>query len=156
MARAAALSAHALRDLDAALASLRRWRDESWAESADARATVLSALGAQWIVSDFGSMTSIGGWAAGLAAGPSMEVDALEDHAALIYCSGVIALHQVQRGDGLPDPAACLEHYRARLFSSHRTLDRNLVVATAEHPAGWLTSMGQSAALQELAALVDS
>jgi hypothetical protein len=155
VAHAARLSTLALTDLEAALAALQRWRVESLAESAGTRAVVLAALGAQWIVSDFGSMTSIAAWSASVTATPPLQLDALEDHAALIYCAGVIALHQVQQGDGLPDPAACLEHYCARLYARHRRLDRNLVVATAEHPAGWLTSMGQAAALQQLAALID-
>jgi hypothetical protein len=153
---AAQLSTLALTDLEAALVALQRWRAEALSESASTRAVVLAALGAQWIVSDFGSMTSIDAWTAGVTATPPPLLDALEDHAALIYCAGVIALHQVQRGDGLPDPAACLEHYCARLYAAHRRLDRNLVVATAEHPAGWLTGMGQTAALQQLAALIDT
>lgn len=153
---AAQLSIRALTDLEAALSELERWRTAALAMEADARAVVLAALGAQWIVSDFGSLNEIDAWAAGVAATPPLAIDELEDHAALIYCAGVIALHQVQRGTGLPDAALCLDHYRQRLFAAHRRLDRNLVVATAEHPAGWLTGMGQTVALQQLAALVET
>lgn len=153
--RAAQLSADALTDLPAALAELERWRADAIAGSAAARAVVLSALGAQWIVSDFGSLASIDSWAAGVAATP-LALDDLEDHAALIYCAGVIALHQVQMGTGLPDAEACLDHYGRRLYAAHRRLDCSLVVATAEHPAGWLTGAGKSAALEQLAALVET
>lgn len=152
---AARLSASALIDLDAALTVLARWRDESLADGAPARAAVLASLGVQWIVSDFGSLSAIDAWARGVTESPTLAIEALEDHAALIYCAGLIALHQVHRGDGLPEPAQCLDLYRQRLFAAHRRLDPNLVVATAEHPAAWLTSMGQSAALQQLAALVE-
>lgn len=159
VARAAHLSTLALTDLEPALLDLQRWRAEALAESAAVRAVILAALGAQWIVSDFGSMTAIAAWTAGVTAVPPPVLGALEDHAALIYCAGVIALHQVQQVQqeaGLPDPATCLEHYCARLYAAHRGLDRNLVLATAEHAAGWMTAMGQQAALAQLATLVDT
>ncbi len=126
------------------------------AAAAAERAAVLAALGAQWVVSDFGSLAALDEWAAGVAAAAPLSFEALEDHAALVYCAGVIALHQVQRGEGLPDAKRCLDHYRERLFAAHRRLDVNLVAATAEHPAGWLTATGQAAALEQLAALIDT
>jgi LuxR family transcriptional regulator, maltose regulon positive regulatory protein len=152
---AARLSALALADLDAALGALQRWRANALAEDASARAVVLAALGAQWVVSDFGSMVALDTWASGVGCEPALAVAELEDHAALIYCAGVIALHQVQMGDGLPEPAACVDHFRERLFAAHRRLDRNIVVATAEHVAGWLTGMGHTVALQQLAGLIE-
>jgi hypothetical protein len=155
-AAASRLSRLALSDLDAALHELRCWRADALAARAVERAAVLAVLGAQWIVSDFGSLAALDEWAAGAAVSAAPPFEALEDHAALICCAGVIALHQVQRGQGLPDAARCLDHYRERLFAAHRRLDVNLVVATAEHPAGWLTAMGQAAALEQLATLIDT
>src|SRR5688572_4352015 len=103
---AAQLSTLALTDLEAALVALQRCRAEALAESAATRAVVLAALGAQWIVSDFGSMTSIDAWTAGVAATPPLSLDGLEDHAALIYCAGVIALHQAMRARTLREVRA--------------------------------------------------
>jgi hypothetical protein len=149
------LTALAFSDLRAALSALDSDRAAALANGATAHACVLAALGAQWIVSDFGSLTELGNWAKGVTA-VAVAIEQLEDHAALIYCAGVIALHQTQHQEGLPDAMRCLDHYRERLFACHRRVDRNLTVATAEHPASWLTNMGQAAALEELAALIDS
>lgn len=141
-------------DLRAALAALADERAAALERNDNDRAAVLAALAAQWIVSDFGSLTGLDHWAEGVAATP-IDLDQLDDPAAMIYCAGVIALHQTQHGAGLPDPTVCLDHYRERLFAGHRHLDRNLAVATAEHPASWLANAGQATALEEFAALVD-
>jgi hypothetical protein len=148
------LTVLAFSDLHAALDGLENERAAALRDGAVARAGVLASLGAQWIVSDFGSLAEIDSWADGVSATP-VAIEHLEDHAALIYSAGVIALHQTQRGEGLSDPALLLDHYRERMFARHRHIDVNVAVATAEHPASWLTNMGQATALEELAALID-
>ena len=148
------LTAASFSDLRASLAEVASERAAALGRGDAARAAVLAALAAQWIVSDFGSLTELDHWAEGVAA-TAIAVDDLPDHDALTYCAGVIALHQTQRGAGLPDAALCLDHFRERLFAGHKRLDRNLAVATAEHPASWLANAGQATALEEFAALVD-
>jgi hypothetical protein len=148
------LTVDSFSDLRPALAELAAVRAAALERGEDINAAVLAALAAQWIVSDFGSLTQLAPWAEHLVSTP-VVLEQLDDHAALIYCAGILALHQTQHGTGLPDATLCLEHFRDRLFANHRRLDHNLAVATAEHPASWLANAGQATALEELAALVD-
>ncbi len=154
IARLSALTAQAFADIGAALPALDFEYASAVAAGLTERATVLAALGAQWIISDFGTFAELAKWASRVRG--DIAYERLEDHAALIYCAGAIALHQVGAEQTLPDASACLDRYRQRLLAGRAGLDRNLVVATAEHPASWMTNTGQAAAFDELAGIIDT
>ncbi len=154
IARLSALTAQAFADFAAALAALELEHAAAIAAGLDERATVLAALGVQWIISEFGTLADLGKWSGRVRA--EIALDRLEDHAALIYCAGAIALHQVGAGQRLPEASICVDHYRQRLLRGRAVLDRTITVATAEHPASWMTNTGQAAGFDELAGVIET
>lgn len=142
-------------------ARVRMLADQALAADRPDRAAVLAAQAVQWSISDFATLANLGGWSdALLAAKP--ELDALENHAALIYCAGVIAAHQFLDAfeptvrDRLPAIEDCLAHYRQRILSAPQDeLDANIVVASAEHPASWWSNTGDRGAIDETALVIE-
>ncbi|MCX8004483.1 MAG: hypothetical protein N2688_05925 [Burkholderiaceae bacterium] len=150
----AAVIARACTALPPALQAIEREHRAARDAGLEARATVLAALAVQAIVSEFTSLAPLVRWSPQLDR-VALDPERLEDHAALVYCAGVLALRQFGPPAALPDPEACVRNYRERVLAAGRRLDATLVVATAEHVASWMTNTGQQAAFDELSAVVD-
>jgi LuxR family transcriptional regulator, maltose regulon positive regulatory protein len=155
------LTSLAFDDLGAAQAPLRALCEQAHRARRPERAAVLAALAVQWAVSDFSTLSGLRPWSADLAAA-APDGAALETHAALVWCAGVIAAHQFIGAfdaavrDTLPSIDHCLAQYRARLLGADASqLDPNLVVATAEHPASWWSNTGDRGAIDEVSVVID-
>lgn len=152
--RLAALVADATARLPATLREIEALHAAARAAALDARAVVLAALGAQLVISEFTSLAAVPAWSARVDL-RALDPRALEPHAALIYCAGVLALRQFGSVAQAPDAEACVSAYRDCLLSAAQPLDANIVVSTAEHVASWMTNTGQQAAFDELSAVVE-
>lgn len=154
-------TALAFDDTPAALSDLRGMCEAAIAAGRPERAAVLAAQAVQWQISDFASLAGLREWSTWLVA-TRPDPAALEVHAALIYCAGVIAAHQFL--DAFDAPVreqllpieTCLAHYRERvLVAREGALDANILVATAEHPASWWSNTGDRASVDQLSVVVD-
>lgn len=152
--RLSALLARATADLPATLREVEALHVTAQAAGRDARAAVLGALGAQCLISEFTSLAGVPAWSARVDR-CALDPRALEPHAALIYCAGVLALRQFGSVAQAPGAEECVGAYRDRLLSAVQPLDANIVVSTAEHAASWMTNTGQQAAFDELSAVVE-
>lgn len=149
-----ALTEAAFADLGGALTALQSDLAAASANGQTARAVVLAALGAQWIVSDFATLAPLVDWSARVRA-EALDAATLEPHAALIHAAGVLALRQFDLLDMTTDADECVAIYRRHLLESTAPLSANLVVSTAEHVASWMTNTGQQATFDELATVVE-
>ncbi len=152
--RLSALVARATSDLPAVLRETEALHVAAQAAGLDARAAVLGALGAQCVISEFTNLAAVPVWSARVD-GRALDPRALEAHAALIYCAGVLALRQFGSVAQAPGAEDCVAAYRDGLLSATQPLDPNIVVSTAEHAASWMTNTGQQAAFDELSAVVE-
>jgi hypothetical protein len=152
--RLSALAAAATSELSDTLREIEALHAAAHSAALHARAVVLAALGGQLVISEFTSLAAVPAWAARVDH-CALEPRALEAHAALIYCAGVLALRQFGSVAQAPGAEDCVAAYRDRLLSAAQPLDANLVVSTAEHVASWMTNTGQQAAFDELSAIVE-
>jgi hypothetical protein len=145
-------------DLEAALERIDSWIEEAEVQGATARTSVLCALSLQLVVSDFADLTPLRRWSDKLAQSP-LDPAALETHAALIYCAGVVAAHQFSGAQAssaaaLPPLQVAAEHYRVRLLHEHAHIHANVLVSTAEPLVGWWGTTGESGTVDEISLLV--
>jgi DNA-binding SARP family transcriptional activator len=152
--RLAALTADATANLPATLREIEALHAAAQAAALDARAVVLAALGGQLVISEFASLAAVPAWAVRVDH-CALEPRALETHAALIYCAGVLALRQFGSVANAPGADECVAAYRDRLLSATGALDPTIAVSTAEHVASWMTNTGQHAAFDQLSAIVE-
>ncbi len=155
------LTALAFDDTAVAHTALRSLCEQARRALQPERTAVLAALAVQWAASDFSTLSGLRAWSADLAAA-APDAAALETHAALIWCAGVVAAHQFIGAfdapvrDALPPLDTCLAQYRARLLAADAAqFDPNLVVATAEHPASWWSNTGERGAIDEVSVVID-
>ena len=150
----AAVCGEACGALPRALEAIEREYRRAADAGLEARAVVLAALGAQCLISEFADLSRLARWADRLSL-HALEVAALEAHAALLYCAGVLAVRQFGSVARVLEAETCVAAWRERVLAAAQPLEPNVLVSTAEHVASWMTNTGQQAAFDELATVVE-
>ena len=91
--RLSALTGAATADLPSALNEIEGLYAGAMEAELGARAVVLASLGAQWIISEFANLAPLAVWSSRVEL-HSLDPLQLDNHAALIYSAGVLALRQ--------------------------------------------------------------